>query len=266
LPGAGPDTGEDLPLLGRDRQLAVIDRVLESGGPAVIAVVARPGLGRTVFLDEVEDRAVAAGWRVARRDPDGEIGVGAGSTPISFAAAIRRVLDLPIAPGAERPYQGAGHAPGAASGTSSGGDDGGAIPGADPLAVGLVRDLHAGGPTIVLLDDCDPRPPFVEWFSSLLAEIRRASPGVAVVVVGLPGMDGALSERVDTVLELGPLPEMDVRALLERLGRNIAPPLAEEELTTYVEESTGRPAVLGRLARLLALVSEPDVAGSEAGR
>ncbi|MET8505364.1 LuxR C-terminal-related transcriptional regulator [Streptomyces sp. NPDC004787] len=60
----------DLPLRGRDRELALVREVLEHGlrgGPAVLAVEGMPGIGKTRLLSEAAALARELGYQPARR-------------------------------------------------------------------------------------------------------------------------------------------------------------------------------------------------------
>jgi DNA-binding NarL/FixJ family response regulator/tetratricopeptide (TPR) repeat protein len=55
------------PLVGRERELHLVDELLRAGpgAPGVLVVLGDPGIGKTRLLQEVAERARHAGWRVA---------------------------------------------------------------------------------------------------------------------------------------------------------------------------------------------------------
>jgi hypothetical protein len=239
---------EDPTLLGRDRELTALGRLLEAGGPAVVALVASPGMGKTAVLDAVEARAEARGWKVARRREERDVVVSEGSTPGAFVSQLHHLFDLP------RSEPGDAAAGGASWASLATGSRAAGVTAMDDEISRLGCQISDLSPVLVLVDDCDPRPPFLDWFIELLRKVRGASERVVVVLAGLTGMEEALAGEVDLVLELGPIPEADVRRYLAQLWRDVDPPVGEAELAAYAAEATVRPAVLGRLTRLFALL------------
>ncbi len=55
---------EEGPLVGRDRQLAAIDRHLAGSGPPVLLIAGEPGIGKSRLLREAAKRGRGGGWRV----------------------------------------------------------------------------------------------------------------------------------------------------------------------------------------------------------
>src|SRR5215467_1232911 len=57
-------TQSGLPLVGRQPELAAVDRYLAGEGPPVLFITGEPGIGKTRLLQESARRASACGWRV----------------------------------------------------------------------------------------------------------------------------------------------------------------------------------------------------------
>lgn len=54
------------PLVGRRRELNIIERCLAGDGPPVVLLTGEPGIGKTRLLDEAAERAAGQGWSVLR--------------------------------------------------------------------------------------------------------------------------------------------------------------------------------------------------------
>jgi tetratricopeptide (TPR) repeat protein/transcriptional regulator with XRE-family HTH domain len=59
-----PDESARTPFVGRAHDLALIDRQLSNGGPALLMMAGEPGMGKSRLLGEAASRAVAREWTV----------------------------------------------------------------------------------------------------------------------------------------------------------------------------------------------------------
>jgi tetratricopeptide (TPR) repeat protein/transcriptional regulator with XRE-family HTH domain len=63
-PLIAPVAPSDVPLVGRVRELALLERHLAGQGPPVLLLAGEPGIGKSRLLHEAELRAAGQGWRV----------------------------------------------------------------------------------------------------------------------------------------------------------------------------------------------------------
>jgi DNA-binding CsgD family transcriptional regulator/tetratricopeptide (TPR) repeat protein len=236
-------------LSGRTHELAVVDRVLTSRPAALraLAVAGGPGLGKTRLLAELVHRAEAGGWTTvvgttpeyaAEDEPYGvftdALGLIAterltrGDEPDPMRQRLLVPLVPTLSPTRVRPSPQAMH-----------------------LAVRtLLTELAAPSGVVIVLDD-------LHWASGasleLIDQLLR-HPVAAPVVLAFAyrprqicrrtaaALDAAVDRGVAEALELGPLSEVDSRALL---GPDIPDQVAQRWFTL----TGGNPRYLGALAR-----------------
>ena len=122
---------QECSLVGRERELATIDRAL-AGRARCVAVSGEPGIGKTRLLDELVARAEAAGWLVlagrgAALEAMVPFGVIVDALDDHLAALEPRRLGAAGGPGDARVGGGVPRAGGAA-GRAGGGPAGRALP------------------------------------------------------------------------------------------------------------------------------------------
>jgi tetratricopeptide (TPR) repeat protein/transcriptional regulator with XRE-family HTH domain len=84
----GPNTGQP-PLLGRERELALLSRHLAGEGPPALLLAGEPGIGKSRLLWEARGLAEAAGWCVLQ----GSCSRSGGGQPYApLAEALERLL------------------------------------------------------------------------------------------------------------------------------------------------------------------------------
>ncbi|MDG4825190.1 ATP-binding protein [Asanoa sp. WMMD1127] len=199
-------------LVGRRRELGAIERLLDraAGGVGGHLVLTGPaGAGKTALADAAAVSAARRGLTVLR-----VAGVGAESGPLAWNQVLRDVgaTELPDQP-------------------------------ADADLDRAARDIAAGGPRLLLIDDVDR---WNGWALSLLTRLTsRLATGTTAVLVTSGRPLGTAPE-----LHLGGLPEADLRRLLADL-----PPAAVHAVWLATGGQPG-PA-LGLAAALSAL---PDTA------
>ena len=234
-------------LLGRERELREVDRILSRASQDGGALLIRGdvGVGKSSILAEVIARAEAAGTRVLRT-------TGVQSETNLPYAGLHQLLQ-PWLGGIDQlasPQRGAIRA---ALGMA---DD--AVP--DTFLVGLatlslLADLAESGPVLLVADDA-------QWLdgptSDVLAFVARrlgADP-ITLVVAIRDGFDTTLAQGDMPELRLGPLDEPASRALLDLH----APDLSVALRARVLEESLGNPLALVELPKAL----QPHFAGDAA--
>ena len=218
---------------------AELERLLErvrdtaAGRGAVVLIEGEPGIGKTTLLDAVADRATRSGVRVRR---------GAGEQRQAPFAAITRCLGMD--PPSDEPEFVITEA-----------------------ILDRVETWTAGRPVLLVIDDLHRIDP-----ASLVALSRlgRAVDRLALVIVAahrpmardeaLGTLLAALDALVTESLTLGPLPEPEVAALVQRLVG--VPPAAG--LLELVAAAGGNPRYIGELVGALTAEGRLRVVGGTA--
>jgi hypothetical protein len=236
------------PPFAREGELRRLDALLAVRRAALAVVVGPPGSGKSTLLGKLDALASAHGWRVPRPFA-GDLTVGPSTSVAHFAGELQRLLDayavggLPWAPG--WPFSPGGSMPAAGSGT-----------GAPAPETALVDDLGAA-PTLIIVDDYNPAPPFARWFEhSFLQALGRAEAPVVTVVSTRPGANVGVLRLADAVVELDALDDRFVRAAIKAAATGLEPPLESEELDTYVEAASREPEVFDGLLRVFGLATD----------
>jgi DNA-binding CsgD family transcriptional regulator len=220
-------------LLGRDRERAVLERLLDTardGHGAVLVVHGDPGVGKTALLEY----AVEAGedFRVVRA-----AGVE-GEMELDYAALQQ--LCSPVLEFVERLPEPQGDALGVAFGLTDG-------PAPSPFLVGLavlglLSDAAEQQPLLCVVDDA-------QWLDRASAQAltfvaRRLLAERIALVFAIRDADGDLARLPQFRVE--PLGHRDARALLESV---LAARLDESVLERIVTETGGNPLALLELPR-----------------
>lgn len=221
---------------GRSAELErLLERVRDTaaGRGAVVLIEGEPGIGKTTLLDAVADRATRSGVRVRR---------GAGEQRQAPFAAITRCLGMD--PPSDEPEFVITEA-----------------------ILDRVETWTAGRPVLLVIDDLHRIDP-----ASLVALSRlgRAVDRLALVIVAahrpmardeaLGTLLAALDALVTESLTLGPLPEPEVAALVQRLVG--VPPAAG--LLELVAAAGGNPRYIGELVGALTAEGRLRVVGGTA--
>ena len=265
VPPGLPAAGE---LVGRDDQLAVLDRVLagaQGGRGCVVLVAGEPGIGKTRLAEEVARRAAAAGMQVAW----GRCHEGDGAPALWPWAQVVHQLAAELAPGQLAAMLGPSAAwlgqlmpelaePARLAGPLPIADLGAARFQLNQAVAGLLRWLAEARPLLVVVDD-------LHWADvpslSLLAFLAGELKGARLVVVGayrdvevtagrpLADTLGALArEPVVERIALGGLDRADVARLIgHTIGATPTQPLVE----AVHDRCGGNPFFITELLRLL---------------
>ncbi|MDX6199038.1 MAG: hypothetical protein QOJ79_2189 [Actinomycetota bacterium] len=254
------DSSVQGPLVGRSREMAVVDTALDrlaDGRSGVLTVSGEPGCGKSRLLAEVRSRATARGmrWLPARclsygsslpywpiadllrqatgaRFEDEPAVVQSkleAALPAETVPAARRLLGLPVAPASPEQVRRDLH---------------------DAIAAWLAA-LSAGAPTVLMLED-------VHWADSgtldVLGEVIRTRRDVPLVVAvstrpeGLPALDAMCADSARQHIDVLPLTASAVRDLVRGLlGSPASPGLAQ----LLVSRTGGNPLFVEELVRSL---------------
>ncbi len=233
--------------VGREQELAILRAGVEAlgrGEGSVVWVEGEPGIGKSSLVAE----ALAAGI-----DPGWDIGWGVAGK-LTERLPLRVMLDcLQVRPGSPDPRR--AHAAGLLRSLRQGlfADGDASVTGIEVL-VGLVDELCAAAPTIIVLDDLQwaDDASLIVWHQLaasigqlrlLLIGICRPAPGRAEV----RELRAAVARRGGAVITLGPLAEPDVAALVTAmLG---APP--GDALRQLTAQAAGNPLYVRELVDAL---------------
>ena len=227
------------PLLGRGRELAAIDGLLDAaraGRSGVLVIDGEPGIGKTALLDHAM-QAAADATVLRAAGIQSELDLPYGGLGRLLQPASRFVAELePTASGLLAEILGQGHAA--------------PVPIRDRFGAGLATlsmfaSIAEDRPLVVLVDD-------VHWMDAPTVEAvafaarRLLADGVAII---LGRRLGHSVERLEELprLELGGLGPEDSRQLLERRGVHVP----EHRLTSLVAATGGNPLALMDLPSLL---------------
>lgn len=224
-------------LIGRDKELAQVEAILEHHGPALVVVSAPTGAGKSSLLQEIYARATEQGWRAAYSDSEGPFSVAPSTTERTFGQRMLELLGV---------FTSEAFSPTMTSQVW-----------ADPLH-SLLDQLDRREHVLLIIDGYEPEPRFAHWYTSSFIEgVRYAEAPVAVIVSDQSSNLAELRPIADEVIDLGPLDQQAVRQHLELIGRQIAPPMEASELDAYVKFACKDPGKLAFLKRVLTL-AQPD--------
>lgn len=246
---------EQLPLTGRDEELARIDAILLRRRPALVIVTAAAESGKTSLLQMVAARSIERGWRAVSGDHEGMLYVSSTTTEESFCERVLTLLGV-------SPQSDVGTTARDRSGLNSPNSLMDLIRELGEAARGrrghrsfelLVEQLRRT-PVVILIDGYRPNPEFASWFAARFFEgIKDTRAPIVVVVADQLNNVGTLRPFADEVINLGPLSLQAVKKHFELLGRQMVPPPEEPELEVYAQAACEEPAILASLTRTLAL-------------
>lgn len=232
---------DNIPIVGRTRELKTFQDLLDRHEPALVAVSARAGMGKTRFLLELEALAGAKGWAVAYRRKYEEFAIHPDSTAESFSKSLRRYLDL-LAPEESTLF----------------GKNAGQL----RRSPTLLQQMNRRAPVLVQVDGYQPEPRFSAWFEhSFVTSLREGSMPALLVIADVPEIMEPLAARMgpDAMIELGPLAIDEVTEFFRSTTQGVEPPLGVDELERYSQAASEDPEVLVGLARVLPLAAEVGV-------
>src|SRR5262245_17304844 len=269
------DEDDELPLVGRTAELAVITRALDdarAGHGSTIEIVGPPGVGKTRLLGELLARA--DGFDVVSSSCEL---YNASTAYGPFRGFLRTALGIPLDAGADE----------AAMWLRNRVES--SVPDLVPWLPLLALPLDADVPTTPEVDALGPeyRRPKLEWAVSVLLAALYAGRPVLVTLEDAHWMDDASASLLTTLLrDIGngpwlavvtrrdettgfvasneacntlrpsPLSDDDGRTLL--LAATEASPLPRHELDVLVERSGGNPLFLKELVRAARLAGDVD--------
>jgi hypothetical protein len=287
--GSSP-VSDGLLLIIRDRELAQFDAILDRRRPVLVVVSGEPDIGKTTLMQEVQRRSSKRGWRTALSDGQVDLRVEPDTTMDDFSRRVRKLLNIPEAmeykdgvsgnPISDKTAKDSvkclpsislgdvsdGKSPDDPDPESSEPDStnsGEALPGHIPdepaqppmqtrQPPSLVEQLRSLDQVLLLIDGYRPEPGFADWFEGqFIRGVKQARTSLVVVVADLPGMVEGLD--ADERIHLGPPDQQSIRRELEKIGRQITPPMEAAELDEYVKEVCEKPVRFDNLARLLRL-------------
>ncbi|MGH9427570.1 MAG: ATP-binding protein [Terriglobia bacterium] len=277
-------------LMVRDRELAQFDAILDRRQPVLVVVSGEPDIGKTTLLREVQRRASKRGWRTALSDGQVDLRVEPDTTIDDFSRRVRKLLDIPEAldykdggpenlisdktakdssqclpsmplgdvsdekrlddPNPESPEPASTNSREALSEHIP---DGSAQPPKQTRqSASLVEQLRSLDRALLLIDGYRPEPGFAGWFEGhFIRDVKQSGTSLVVVVADRPGLVRRLD--ADEHISLGPPDERSIRRELEKIGRQITPPMETAELEMYVKEVSEKPVRFDGLTRLLRL-------------
>ena len=236
--------------VGRARELAALDRVLDAGGPGFLAIAGEPGIGKTSVLERLSELAAERGWlvlagRAAEFERELPFGVLVDALDGHLATLDRRKLERA---GGERLAELAAIFP------SLDGPPAGALQAeryrAHRAVRELLEELAVGSPLLLSLDD-------LHWADEASLEVvasllRRPPDGPVLLVCAFrpapapvfleAAIAAAERERRAERIELGPLSPEDAAELLA----GIREPSVRDAVFRI---SGGNPFYLSQLAR-----------------
>jgi len=212
-------------LLGRDAELAQLAATLESGDSQFVVIAGPAGTGKTRLLEAFGELASMRGWIVPAAV---EISESTGQE------ALEPLRTLTEGAPAANPLANSGTVAATVAATKAAADD-------------VDRPRR---PLLVRFDGFRPEPAVESWLLDEFLPSLMDEPPV-VVAIAVPDVSGRLAELADEPLLLGP-PDADaLRARLERVGAELAPPASEEEVATMTAALVDRPALIEPLIRAL---------------
>jgi hypothetical protein len=227
-------------LVARDRELAALDGLLESGEPKLALLQGEDGAGKSSMLRAVEDLARQRGWAAVRSRDDRSLRIGASTTERDLLFEVERLIETPVA-----------HTATVASATLRRRKS--AAP--HPLVVRLAEEA----PVAVLIDGYRPSAELARWWTTeVIPGLREEGCPVLVAVADRDEPLAPLVPLADLVIELGPLDRTALAHFLRAVGDGLAPPLSEEELDAYVDATSAAPGQLSPLLAALELAKAPE--------
>lgn len=255
-----PDDLGHAPLIGRERELAQLRKVLERRRPALVLVTGPVGVGKTVVLQAVDGVARQLGWSVAHQDAEGPLQIDPTTTSDEFCIRVSQLLDLidegePAAPAGileAVPASDVGRHPDAV------------VPSRLRALARRLRGLAHAAPVLLLVDSYQPEPGFErEFVRVFVRELARDRAPVVLMVADRPRSGRRRLPATDTV-EIGPPGAAAIKRYFQELGRGLDPPMEPAELDTYVDLGHDTPESITGLAALLELTAT-DVGRDGAG-
>jgi hypothetical protein len=225
-------SGDSAPFVGRHRELARIEAVLERRLPALLIVSGENGRGKTRLVQEVRVRAIARGWSTIPHD-GAAFTVDDDTTETGFLATLSRLLRPDEPDRLDRPLP-------ASLRTSE--------------QPSIFDELRQRAPVLVTIDGYRPSADFAQWFvTTLVARARHGEGPVVIIVADRAPNVTELTAVADDVVTLEGLDDGSVREIFASLASRLFPPMETTELNAYVEEVCHRPDLLGALTKVLQL-------------
>lgn len=237
------------PLIGREREVALLRSVLERREPAVVLVTGPVGVGKSVVLQEVERIARGLGWNTAYQDERGRLQIDPTTGGDDFCDRVCELLGLTDE-----------DEPGALLGglqtypaSDVGRDPDAVVPSRLRALARQLRRLARTAPILLIVDSYQPDPAFArEFVRAFVKELARDRASVVMMVADRP-RNGGLSLPATETVTIGPPAAPAIERYFQDLGRRLQPPMRPPELDAYVHRAREDPESIPALTALLEL-------------
>jgi hypothetical protein len=268
--------------IGRDSEIAQLEKVLREGKQALVVISSKPGMGRPELLEELRSRAKNLNWRILpvvlkEEELPGTIAINRNTTTKDFREKVSLTPFIDIKADDSRiqtttPYQSSAVPESAKDETGKKAESVFSVQRTQtefqqqdikqdapqecakekPSPTTEVGQVLGG--TLILIDGYQPNKEFETWFlQDYLHEIKRVMFPIVIVVAGYSGDLAALTKFADRIVELDELQIQTTTDYFRDLNNHIEVKMEEKEIQAYAVESAKDPSLIDALTRLLPL-------------
>jgi len=209
-------------LVGREKELAIFERVLAKGKSALIVVTGEPEMGKSSLLQGFRQHAEEQGcpiYATTSKESSKSLSIDKEMTEDRF----RQAISLPPPTGSPDDTR--------SSDTSS-------------------------EAALILIDGYGPQKQFEDWFvGDFIRRLRQLNPARIVVVECAISDAEPLKRHADRVITLKPIARRAVEEYLKTLNDSVQDKMQEKEIRTYADALRKKPSLIEALDRLLRLES-----------
>jgi hypothetical protein len=253
-------------LIGRDAELAMLDRALARARSALLLVTGAPNIGKSTLLREIRTRAEARHYRILPENTEWDppqTGIVIDKTMTRERLSEEMQISLMASP---LDWSSASNVrlSGAAAPDST--------PDRDPStgSAGTTESEARGdisAPTLVLIDGYRPDARLEDWFiETIVVSLRDSSPARVIVVAGYANGVARLKPYATATVELKPPTQDVVEAYLRKINETLPNPMPDTEVRHYIEALSADPSLIDALDRLLRLDAPARAESSEVPR